>query len=142
MLSDSGYNSVLIDLRAHGESQGKYCTFGYYEKQDLRILLDSISKIKNLNTNYGIWGQSLGGAVAMQTLAIDKRLKFGIIESTFSDLNTIIHDYFKLKLGFDIPFISNYFIWRAEKIANFKVSEVAPCQSAKLIKQPVFMAHG
>lgn len=142
MLADSGYNSVIIDLRGHGESEGVYCTYGYYEKDDLSILIDSISRIPDLSQNIGIWGASLGGAVAMQTMAIDKRIKYGIIESTFSDLNTIIHDYTRLCFGFDIPFMTNYLLWRAEYIADFKAEDIVPSQSARQITQPVLFAHG
>lgn len=142
LLSDSGYNSVIIDLRAHGESEGEYCTYGFYEKQDLMILIDSIHSIKDLNLNIGIWGQSLGGAVALQTLAIDKRLKFGVVESTFSDFNTIIHDYFGYYMGGDIPFLSNYLIMRAENIAKFDAEMIKPSESAKFITQTMMIVHG
>ena len=141
-LSDSGYNSVIIDLRAHGESEGKYCTFGFNEKIDLRLLIDRLLMKEGLSSNLGIWGQSLGGAVTLQTLAIDPRLKFGIVESTFTDFRTIVHDYVKQRLGFDISFLTDYLIWRAEGIANFNSDEVVPSKSAALIMQPVLIVHG
>ncbi|HLO57271.1 MAG TPA: alpha/beta fold hydrolase [Bacteroidales bacterium] len=141
MLSDSGYNAVLIDLRAHGKSEGKYCTFGYLEKQDLTILIDTILNEKNLSSDIGIWGQSLGGAVALQTLAIDDRLKFGIIESSFSDFRITVHDYFKHFAGFDIPFLTDYLVHRAEKIGS-SADQVVPEQSAVNIHQPVLIVHG
>lgn len=140
-LADVGYNSVIVDLRAHGASSGKYCTFGYYEKHDIIKLIDTLYDIENLNLNIGIWGQSLGSAVSLQVLEIDKRLKFGIIESVFSDFNTISHDYFKRYLGFEIPFITNYIIKRAEKIANFKEEDIKPYISAKKINVPILIAH-
>lgn len=141
-LSDSGYNSVIIDLRAHGESDGKYCTYGFYEKSDLSLLIDHLLKTESLTTNLGIWGQSLGGAVSLQTLAIDPRLKFGIVESTFTDFRTIVHDYVKQRIGFDIPFLTDYLIWRAEDIADFESEQVVPSKSAASIMQPVLMVHG
>jgi alpha-beta hydrolase superfamily lysophospholipase len=142
MLSDKGYNSIIVDLRAHGESEGNYCTFGYYEKHDISKLIDTISEFDNLSNNYGIWGQSLGGAIAIQCLEKDKRINFGIIESTFSDFRTIVHDYFKQRIGFDIPFISDYLIWRAENIANFKSADIKPGKSAFNISQTIIIAHG
>ena len=140
-LSDIGYNSVIVDLRAHGASSGKYCTFGFYEKHDIVSLINTLFTLNNLNLNIGIWGQSLGSAVSLQVLETDKRLKFGIIESVFSDFNTISHDYFKRYIGFEIPFITNYIIKRAEKIANFKANEIKPYISAKNITIPVLVAH-
>ncbi len=142
LLADHGYNSVIIDLRAHGESEGKYCTFGYKEKKDISIVIDSLSTIKGLNNNYGIWGQSMGAAVAMQTLATDHRLKYGIIESTFADFKTIVNDYAKNIFGFQLPILNNYLIWRAESIGGFEANDIVPSESAKHITQPVLMVHG
>ncbi len=124
MLSDSGYNSIIFDLRAHGESDGKFCTYGYLERNDLKTLIDSIYQIEHLSKKIGIWGQSLGGAIAMLTIASDKRVKFGIIESAFSDFRIIVHDYIKHFVGFDIPILSNYLLFRAERIAQARISSI------------------
>jgi len=143
MLFDKGYNSVIIDLRAHGASQGKYCTFGYYEKYDIKTLIDTLYTIKDLNLKLGIWGQSLGGAVSLQVLEIDKRLSFGIVESTFSNFRTVAHDYFRRYLGFKLPsFLTNYIINRAKKIAKFEVDNVKPIESANHISQSMLVVHG
>jgi len=84
ILSDNGYNSVVLDLRAHGESGGEYCTFGYYEKYDIQAVVDSLLRMTN-GKPVGIWGASLGGAVALQAMGLDHRISFGIIESTFDE---------------------------------------------------------
>lgn len=142
MLADEGYNSVIIDLRAHGFSEGKYCTFGYHEKHDIKILIDILENCENLSDNFGIWGQSLGGAVSLQVLEKDKRLKFGIVESSFTNFKTIAHDYFKRYIGFDIPFLTDFIIYRADKIAKFKANEVKPINSVKHISQAMLIVHG
>jgi len=63
-LNQRGYNALLVDQRAHGESEGKYCTFGFHEKQDVCLWVDELVSEEAVNTPIGIWGQSLGGAVA------------------------------------------------------------------------------
>jgi alpha-beta hydrolase superfamily lysophospholipase len=140
-LNDKGYNTLALDLRAHGESDGEYCTYGYYEKYDVQKALDYLLT-KGVDSNIGVWGQSLGGAIALQTLAIDPRLKFGIIESTFSEFTTIVDDYSERMFGFSIPFVNQYALYRASEIAHFKPEEVSPQNSAKNIQQPVLVAHG
>jgi len=141
-LADNGYNAVLIDLRGHGESGGKYCTFGFYEKQDISILIDEIIKDNQLSPNIGVWGQSLGGAIALQTMAIDNRIQFGIVESTFSDLNQVSKEYLARITGIKNQWIADYLMWRISAIANFKSNEVQPRESAKKITQPILLVHG
>src|SRR5437867_1310090 len=34
-LTSRGFDIVVYDSRAHGESQGDVCTYGYFEKEDL-----------------------------------------------------------------------------------------------------------
>ncbi|PTX58762.1 hypothetical protein C8N46_11270 [Kordia periserrulae] len=141
-LTNYGIASVLFDGRAHGESGGQYCTYGFYEKQDISAIVDEIKK-RNPTLKIGIWGNSLGGAIAIQALEFDKRIQFGIIESTFTELNQIVYDYKKKMLGgFGLRFISDAALSEAGKIANFNPDEVKPIRSVQNIQQPILFAHG
>lgn len=142
LLADNGYHSVLVDLRAHGQSEGKYCTFGFYEKQDITVLIDSLNKRNDVGANIGIWGNSLGAAVSLQAMAMDKRIKFGVIESTFSDFRTVVYDYSERTIGVNIPLINDYAIWWAEWMGEFDAEKVKPSEAVKHISQPVIMIHG
>ena len=91
----------------------------------------------------GIWGSSMGGAIGILALAKDKRLKFGLIQSTFTELEQIVFDYKKRILkGIGIRFLSNYVLERAGKIANFNPKKVQPIEAVKNIEQSVMIAHG
>lgn len=136
-----GYNAVLFDLRGHDDVKAAYCTYGYYEKHDVRILVDSLIK-RGYGANLGIWGESLGGAIALQTLSNDSRIIYGIIESGFSDFDEMIHTHFRRNFGFDIPVISNFIIQRAGEIAGFDPGKVKPASSCTKIKQEVIFVHG
>ena len=37
-----GFDVIAYDSRAHGASEGRHCTYGYYEKHDLRRVLDQV----------------------------------------------------------------------------------------------------
>ncbi len=139
-LTAQGFNTVALDLRAHGKSEGQYTTFGFYEKYDISNLIDLLVS-KGL-LNIGIWGHSLGGATSIQAMALDKRLKFGIIESTFSEMKNIVHVYFKHYLGFHYKVLSEYITHRAGEIGNFNPDLVVPFEDCKQIDQPVLMVHG
>jgi uncharacterized protein len=140
-LHDLGCNVVLVDLRAHGKSGGKYCTFGYYEKYDLQKVIDyalSKSPLKNI----GIQGHSLGGSVALQTLALDNRLRFGIVESTYSTFPGVMLEYAGRLIHFKNAALTNYIIQKSSKIANFEISDINPIEACAKITVPMFMEHG
>lgn len=141
-LAEHGIESIVYDARSHGKSGGEYCTYGYYEKEDLSKII-SMVKEKNPVQKIGLWGHSLGAAVTLQTMAHDPRVDFGISESAFTDLKTIVRDYQKRYfLGFRSHLLADYSLSRAEDIANFKAEEVSPLNAAKKIKQAVFLSHG
>ena len=140
-LSNRGHNVVIFDQRAHGESEGKYCTYGYYEKRDVQSIIDTI-RVRYPKTKIGVWGTSLGGAVALQAMQVDKRIDFGIVGSTFTNLENIIYDYADRLLNIQTSLILEPAIQNAEKLANFSIDEVKPVESVKHIRQPILLMHG
>lgn len=140
-LAERGISCLLFDARAHGKSSGKYCTYGYYEKYDVKAVVDYL-KARNSEERIGIWGNSMGGAIALQAMEIDKRIQFGIIESTFAEMRAIVSDYQKRFFGFRFPFVSNRALDNAGKIAHFEPDSVLPIKSVTNIDQPILMNHG
>jgi len=140
-LAKQGYNGLVFDGRAHGESEGDYVTYGHYEKLDVARIIDWL-EAKNKGLKVGVYGESLGGAIALQCLEHDERLDFGVVQSTFTDLTTINRDYSANFLGFRWEGLSDYNLANAGEIAQFDPSTIQPARSAKQIEQPVFMAHG
>ena len=112
------------------------------EKKDICYLIIVIGKQESITENIGIWGQSLGGAIGLQAIGNDKRIKFGIIESTFSDFKTITNDYFSYHAGFNIRMLTNYLVYRAGKIAEFDPKDAKPIKYCENIEQPVLIIHG
>jgi alpha-beta hydrolase superfamily lysophospholipase len=141
-LSEIGIESILIDSRAHGESGGKFCTYGDKEKLDISSVIDFV-KEKNDTIPIGIWGNSMGGAIAIQALEYDKRIEFGIIESTFTSLEEIVYDYQKsYTFGIGLKPLCNIALKEAGKLAEFNPDFVSPITSVKQIEQPILIAHG
>ena len=140
-LRKQGIASIVFDSRAHGQSEGQYCTYGAKEKEDISAIIDLI-KSRHPNAPIGIWGNSMGGAVAIQAMALDKRIDFGIIESTFTDLSQIVFDYQKRLFKIPSRKLSNYVLNRAGEIADFNPKFIQPIESVKNITQPILIAHG
>ena len=138
---DIGIDPVLIDLRAHGQSEGIYCTFGAKEKNDIKILVDTLLN-KGVHQPIGIYGNSLGGAVALQAMGLDSRLQFGVIESTFDQFPNVALEYGEDFVGVRSRWLTDRVIRESGRIAGFDPWSVMPMQDCDRITCPVFMAHG
>ncbi len=60
------YNTLLLDFRAHGNSEGNICTIGYDESEDVKLAYDFI---KNKGEkNIVLWGISMGAAAVSKSI--------------------------------------------------------------------------
>lgn len=142
LLADLGYASVLLDLRAHGESGGDYCTFGYHEKNDLRAVADTLDA-RFPKRPMAVWGASLGGAIALQAMAADPRYAFGIVESTFNEFEKVAAEYgADWMFGLRSQWLTHRVLEKSGKIAHFDPFVVKPVEAAAQIDRPVLFIHG
>jgi alpha-beta hydrolase superfamily lysophospholipase len=129
-----GFDVLLYDSRAHGESEGDACTYGYFEKEDLRRAIDGVEVRP-------VWiiGTSLGAAVALQAAAIDSRIAGVVAVAAFSDLRTVASERaprFASRRNIEDSFRL------AESLAHFRVDDVSPQRAARDIRVPVLVIHG
>jgi uncharacterized protein len=138
----NGFNSLLFDLRAHGESGGMNCTFGYYEKYDVSAMINETQKRIGDVSPYAVFGQSLGAAIALQAMTVDSRIICGIAQSPFATLRETLHDYWQQMSGISFHWIPDAALRNSERIAHFTVDAVRPENDARFILRPVLIIHG
>jgi uncharacterized protein len=129
-----GFDVLAYDSRAHGESTGDACTYGFYEKQDLHHVLDRVTAKPII-----LIGVSLGGAIALQEAAEDRRVSAVVAVSTYSDLRTVARErapFFASRGNIDDAFAL------AEASAKFRVDDVSPMAAAAHITAPTLLIHG
>ncbi len=69
MLLDAGYASILLEMRAHGESDGDVIALGFKEHLDTRAVVDYIrADSRYAETPIVVYGLSMGGAVAINSM--------------------------------------------------------------------------
>jgi pimeloyl-ACP methyl ester carboxylesterase len=129
-----GLNVVAFDSRAHGDSTGDWCTYGYFEQDDLRRILDTVPPGPIV-----LVGHSLGAAVALQEAAHDARVTAIVAIAPFSDLRTIATE--RAPFVFTRGSIDRA-IARAEADAHFHVDAVSPVIAARSIAVPALLVHG
>jgi pimeloyl-ACP methyl ester carboxylesterase len=132
--ASQGFDTVAYDSRAHGESGGDVCTYGYFEKDDLRQVLDATAAGPVV-----LIGTSLGAAVALQHAPRDVRVRVVISVESFSDLRTVATER--------APFIfTRGVIERSLTLAGqrggFYVDAVSPMTAAREITVPTLIVHG
>jgi len=132
--SAAGYDVIAYDSRAHGESTGTACTYGFFEKADLKKVIDASGADRVV-----LFGASLGAAVALQEAPDDARVVAVVAAETFSDLRTVATERAPRLLTKGV--IRDAFAM-AERDARFVVDDVSPVHAASRIKVPVLLIHG
>lgn len=69
-LRAKGYSTVLLDVRAYGESNGNTMSLGINEWQDVQSVYEVIKDLpENQTKKIGFFGVSMGAAIAINTAA-------------------------------------------------------------------------
>ena len=136
---DQGIGVVAYDQRAHGRSTGEFVTYGAKEVGDLRNVIDVALGKWGRELPVVLIGESLGAAVALQTAAVDPRVRVVVAGAAFADLTTVIDDHAPAILGAEGKAKA---IAVAEEAGQFKVADISPERAARNITVPTLLLHG
>ncbi|MCS7229433.1 MAG: alpha/beta hydrolase [Candidatus Kryptonium sp.] len=140
-LNEACFNVLLVDLRYHGESGGRFCTYGYLEKFDISEWISFLVK-RFPNLPVALFGTSAGAAIAIQTAGIDNRVCAVIAEGSFANFYDLVLEHQKKKFGFTSEFLMKKVLESVERTSGIKIDEISPLEYAKKISCPVLYIHG
>ena len=89
-LGSAGWRCVLVDLRGHGESNGRRIYFGIREAADLRELLDELKRRDQVTAPIAVLGVSYGAAVAIRWTLMDGRVALTIAMTPYGRLGDAV----------------------------------------------------
>lgn len=145
MLGQAGYESILVDLRAQGQSTGKYVTYGVLESRDLVQLVAALRRVGLIRGRLGLLGDSMGAVTALLAAAHIPRLAAIVAISPYARASTAIPRYARLALWYGdlIPSES----WRAAerkagRIASVNLADADPINIVPEIDVPVLYVQG
>jgi pimeloyl-ACP methyl ester carboxylesterase len=140
-----GHRVIAVDSRGHGESSGKYLTYGVEEARDLRALVDELARRGQLVRPLAVVGSSYGAATALQLAALDRRVERVVSLASFASLREVVPAYLEWLFGPPGRFIPrglvDELIDGASARAGFDADAACPRCVAPQIHAAVLLVH-
>ena len=132
------YNLFLFDFRYLGESGGWYSTAGAKETRDLKAAV-ALLEDEYSQESFGLWGFSVGGAVAIMTASDLPQVGAIYAESSYANLGDLSQELYRTPLigavmGKGTNLLGGMFL-------GVNPSNVAPEEDIKHIDIPVMIVH-
>lgn len=135
-------HEVLIDHRAHGESDGEFQTYGAKERNDATIALEWLRRRADLGPGeVGVVGISYGAATALQMLPTNQDLAFVLADSPYASLRSVAEYQAVEQFGDGVMVLFDAAALISEARARFDVDDAAPVRTVVGNEVPVLVVH-
>lgn len=143
MLKENGYGSILLEMRAHGESEGNVIGLGYKEYLDTKAVVDYITG-KYKDVPIVVYGLSMGGATAINSIGEIQEIDGLISISAYSSWEDAFYDNMlnmgapKAYASIQKPFVKIYTTFKY----GFKSFSITPKNEIKKLgARPALIMH-
>ncbi len=132
------FNLLVFDFRYFGESEGAYSTAGAKEIQDL---LAGLAYLENRGLKkIGVWGFSMGGAVALMASAQSNAIKAVVSESSYADLYSMARETYRYLSILKVP-LATLTGWWAKLFLGVDLHEASPVVKIRGSRLPILLIH-
>ncbi|MCA1054724.1 alpha/beta hydrolase [Rossellomorea aquimaris] len=137
-----GFNAVIYDHRRHGDSGGETTSYGYYEKFDLKAVVDELIRRVGDDVFLGIHGESMGAATTLlYGGGVEDRADFYIADCPYSDFGEQLAYRMSVELNLPakllLPLVNRTLKWRE----GYSLKELSPISVIQNIQKPVLFIH-
>jgi alpha-beta hydrolase superfamily lysophospholipase len=142
LLAAAGYRCVAFDHRAHGQSTGRFSSFGFHEARDVAAVLDFIDRRWPAQSRAAL-GISMGAAALCFAAGRARGLDACILESLYHDVASA----FENRIGSKFPSWFQRFargvIWVTERRLGLRLHQITPADHiANLAPVPLLLITG
>ncbi len=140
----NGYRMLLVDARAHGESEGEYIGFGCLDRYDARVWIQWMIEECGEDIQLLLHGTSMGGATVLMTggLELPGQVKGIVSDCGFTSpkevFTHVLHSMYHLPA---FPMIQIADAVNRKK-AGYGLDECNAKREAANIQVPVLLIHG
>ncbi|MDE2040445.1 MAG: alpha/beta fold hydrolase [Elusimicrobia bacterium] len=144
-LHEAGFNLLYFDSRSHGDSEGEITTIGYLETLDFEAAIRFLAQAKPDHARrLGVFGFSMGAAVACMAVPKHPEVKAVVLESPFTDYRRVVRQYawnhFHLPY---FPLVKLSLLFLRARVGTSKVDSYSPRRFvSELSPRPVLMIAG
>lgn len=142
MFLEQGYSVLAPDSRAHGESGGDTVTYGVLEKDDV-IRWTKWLREHGCSKLYGL-GESLGGSVLIQAVALEPSFAAIVTESAYADLQEAAeHRLQHMSIPWPLAWIAavNGKLY-ARAVYRLDLGSASPLEAMRRSRTPTLLIHG
>lgn len=139
-----GYSMLLVDERAHGESEGKYIGFGCLDRWDALKWIDWVVENCGKEVQILLHGTSMGGATVLMTsgLELPVQVKGIISDCAFTSPKEVFTHVLKHMIhlpAFPMIQLSDCF---NRKLAGYGLDECNAVREVQKANRPILVIHG
>lgn len=143
-LNERGHTVLLLDLRGHGGSEGRYVTLGAREREDVRAALAHLRARGLAPAGFVLMGFSMGTAAALRAAAEERDVRAVIVEAPFDTYRGTVAHHGRLLYGIPGWFpLTRAAVAMAEWRAGFDADDVdLPAAAARTSAALLAIADG
>lgn len=139
-LREEGYSSLVIDLYAHGKTQGEAITYGYKESESARSAVEFLYTKKECPKVVAI-GYSLGGAASLlgnKPIDVDAY----ILEAVYPTIENALRNRLEIYFGFIGQKLAPLLYQQIPLRLGIRLEDLQPLSAIKKVNSPVLIMHG
>lgn len=139
LLHQHGYDVLLIDLQAHGETAGEAITLGRLERLDVAAAVDFVRR-QSPEHSIGVIGRSLGGAAAL--LASPLGVDAMVLESVYPTIEEAVRDRLQIRLGPLAGLAAPWLLVQLRPRLGLSAADLRPIEHIAEVGCPVLVMSG
>ena len=140
----NGYSMLLVDERAHGESEGKYIGFGCLDRIDALKWINWVLRKCGENVEILLHGTSMGGATVlmMSSLELPAQVKGIVSDCAFTSPKEVFSHVLKSMYHLPAFPVMNISDFLNKRLAGYGLDECNAAREVKKAKVPILFIHG
>lgn len=127
-LLPSNITLFCFDFAGCGNSEGEYISLGWFERDDLAMIVEYLRKERRVST-IGLWGRSMGAVTALLHGDRDPSIGGMVLDSPFSNMKILVQELAKQYTKIPSLLVSGAMKMIRSTIkskANFDVNDLSP----------------